>query len=100
MLYKLWRLIQLFLPYGLIIHMYKKNKALQANIKTRTGKNLKAIMVTEKYGLLFTEKDYVSSRIKKLKEQQELANKLNEMIAEEMNSLSTEARELFFNEQI
>lgn len=98
MLYNIWRFIQLLLPYWVVILLYKNNRALTANIKTRTGKALKAIMISDKYGILFAEKDYLTSRIKVLKEQQNKVNYINKQIADELNSLSLEARELFFNE--
>ena len=99
MLYKLWQLIQLFLPYGLIIQIYKHKKAIPANIRTRTGNQLKAIMITNNYGILFTSQQYIKNRVKLLREKQTVIDNMNKAIAAEMNSLSIEARELFFSEE-
>ena len=99
MLYKLWTFIQLLLPYFIVIRLYKFKKALPFNIRTRNGINLKAIMITQNYGILFTDKDYIANRVKYLKQRQDDVNRVNRQIASEMNELSTEARELFFNEQ-
>ena len=98
MLYNIWRFIQLLLPYWLVIQIYKANKALPTNIKTRSGRNLKAIMITDKYGILFTSENYIVNRTKKLREQQLLLNNANEILSKEINNLSFEAREEVFNE--
>lgn len=100
MIYKLIRFILLLLPYWLVIKIYKTDKALPANIKTRTGKVLKAIMVTDKYGILFTSEEYLKNRVKYLREQQDTINQANAAIAAEMNTLSAEARDLFFEENL
>jgi len=97
MLFKLWELIQMWLPFWLVIQLNKTNKAVKANIKTRSGKLLKAIMVTPQYGLLFMEKDYLQNRVAVLKRRQDSLNTALAAIAAEMNSLSFEAREAFFN---
>lgn len=98
MIYKVIRFFLLLCPYWLLIQLYKRNKAIPANIRTRTGKILKAIMITECYGILFTEKDYIKNRVSYLRSQQYRINEENKNIAKEMNSLSMEARELFFEE--
>ncbi len=97
MLYKIWQYIQMWLPFWLIISMSKHNRAVPANIKTRNGKILKAVMVTPQYGVLFMEKDYLQNRVLFLKKQQDALNNALNKIAEEMNSLSFDAREAFFN---
>ena len=66
MIYAIWRWIQLWLPYGLILHIYKNDKALPANIKMQNGRLLKAIMVTTDYGILFSEEKYIDNRLKRL----------------------------------
>ena len=93
MLYKFLRFLQLCLPFGLVLYMYKSDKALPANIKTRTGRNLKAIMLTTEYGLLFGEEVYIKNRTKVLKQQQKEASLLSDELLAELNSLSFEERE-------
>ena len=98
MLYAIWRWIQLwFIPYGWLVKLYKANKALPANIKTRQGRNLRAIMVTTDYGILFTEETYIKNRAKKLKEEQERASRLNDALIQEINALSFQERESLYN---
>ena len=63
---------------------------------TKLGKVYKAIMVTEKYGLLFSSEEYVKNRVKLLRQKQEMINQLSDTIAQEMNELSFQSRELFF----
>ena len=99
MIYAILRFIMLWLPFRLVIELHKINKAIPANIRTTKGQVLKAIMVTDKYGILFTEKDYLKNRVKYLREQQDRINEINAQIANEMNSLSMEAREMFFEEE-
>lgn len=96
MLYNIWRFIQLFLPYILLIKIYKNNKAIPANIRTRTGRKLRAIMVTNDYGLLFREETYIANRGKILKERQAELDKLSNNIIREINELSFEERESLY----
>ena len=51
MLYKFWSWLQLWLPYGLILYMYKNNKALPSQLRLRNGRKLKAIMISTDYGI-------------------------------------------------
>ena len=97
MLYNIWRFIQLLLPYGFILNIYKRNKAIPTNIKTKSGRNLKAIMITDKYGVIFTEDIYIENRLHKLRQKQKQVDALNSQLANEINSLSFQAREIMFN---
>lgn len=99
MYYKFLRWLQLWLPFGLVLYMYKADKALPTNIRTVSNRNLKAIMLTPEYGLLFSEEEYVKNRTKKLKEKQEAVNKLNNELMAEINSLSFEERERLYNRE-
>jgi len=93
MIYKLWAWLQLWLPFGLILHIYKNNKALPSNIKMRSGRNLKAIMVSTEYGVIFTEEKYVTNRLKNLlKKQKEISN-INDVLIKEINELDFIQRE-------
>ena len=89
--------IQLLLPYGFILNIYKRNKAIPTNIKTKSGRNLKAIMITDKYGVIFTEDIYIENRLHKLRQKQKQVDALNSQLANEINSLSFQAREIMFN---
>lgn len=95
MLFKLWRMVQLMLPYWVVINLYKHNRALPANIRTVTGKNLKAVMITEKYGIIFTSGEYYSNRVKYLQKVKDELTMANDNLTQEINELSFEARELF-----
>lgn len=96
MLYKLWEIIQMWLPYWVVIQLYKSKKAVPANIQTRSGKILRATMVTPKYGIIFTNQDYISNRGKLLQQKRDEINKANELLTKEINSLSFAAREELF----
>ena len=98
MLFAIWRFIQLWLPYWLIIKIYSSNKALPANIKTKSGRTLKAIMINDKNGILFTNEEYINNRAKKLRQQQLIINNASAQLSQEINSLSFELREDIFNE--
>lgn len=78
----------MWLPYWLILFIYKKHKALPANIKTRTGRNLKAIMITTDYGVIFSEEKYVKNRLGVLSEKQKQVAQLNDELLSEINNLS------------
>ena len=69
MIYAILRFITMCLPYWVVMQIYKRKKSLPANIKTKTGKVLKATMITDKYGIIFTEKEYLTNRVKYLREQ-------------------------------
>lgn len=99
MLYNLWRFIQLWLPFWLVLRIYRYNKALPTNIKTRQGNNLKAIMVTKNYGLLFTEDEYIQNRSKVLLQLQRQLDQQSNDITRELNSLSFMEREALMAEE-
>lgn len=95
MWYKFLRFLQLCLPFGLVLYMYKTDKALPANIRTASGRKLKAIMLTTDYGLLFSQEVYIANRVKKLRERnQELLDLEAEFIAQ-LNNLSYEEKEAY-----
>lgn len=98
-LYHIWRFIQLLLPYWLVLNIYKTNKAIPTNIKTRSGRNLKAIMITDKYGVIFTEDIYIENRLHKLRQKQKQVDAINNELAKEINNLSFQSREIMFNDE-
>ena len=98
MIFKLWRWIQLWLPYGLILWMYRKNQAIPTNIKTYEGNNYKAMLITEDYGILFSENKYIQNRGKYLMEQKRLTEERNANIIRELNSLNVLARDDIYRE--
>lgn len=99
MLYNIWRWLQLWLPYGLVLHLYKTNKSLPCNIALKNGRKLKAIMITTDYGVLFSQEKYVENRLQLLKKKQETAFKLNNELLQEINSLTMEQREEMYNRE-
>ena len=99
MLYKIWQFIQLWLPYWLILKIYRSNKALPANIYTKYGRKLQAIMITKDYGVLFSEEKYKENRLKLLREKQKQAFELNNDLTREINELTMEQRELMYNRE-
>ena len=99
MLFNLWKFIQLFLPYGFILWLYRQNKALQANIKTREGNNYKAILITEDYGILFSNDKYIKNRGAYLIKQKKLIEDRNNQVINELNSLSMIERERIYKER-
>ena len=98
MLFKLWRWIQLWFPYGLILWMYRRNKAIPTNIKTYEGNNYKALLITEDYGILYSEDKYIYNRGKYLMEQKHLIEEKNNEVIQELNSLNVLAREDIYRE--
>lgn len=97
MWYKFLRFLQKLLPFGLVLAMYKYDRAIPAIIK-KGGTNLKAIMITNEYGLLFTESVYIKNRTKKLREKQRELEAMNKEFMEELNELSfTEKEEYYRN---
>lgn len=98
MIFKLWRFIQMFLPYGVILWIYRRNQAIPANIRTREGNNYKAILITEDYGLLFSEDKYVKNRGNFLMEQKRLIEEENNKVIKELNSLNMEERERIYRD--
>jgi len=96
LLNNIWRWIQLWLPYGLILWMYRRNKALPTNIKTREGNNFKAMMITEDYGILFSEDKYIRNRGAYLLAQKKLIEQQNNEVLSELNSLNMLERERIY----
>lgn len=99
MLFRIWKFIQLFLPFGLVIFMYKNNKSLPCNINLKNGRKLKAIMVTTDYGILFSYEKYVHNRLQKLKKEQERIFNYNNSLIKEINNLTFEQREEMYNRE-
>lgn len=99
MLYAFWRWIQLWLPYGLILWMYKSNKAIPANIRTRQGRNLTAVMVTTDYGVIYSKEHYIENRAQKLKQKQKEISQYNDALIREINNLSFQERERLYNRE-
>jgi hypothetical protein len=87
MIHALWRWLQLLLPFGLLLHIYRNHKALPANIKMQNGRLLKAIMITTDYGLLFSEEKYVDNRLKRLVAKQKEISHVNDLLVKEINEL-------------
>lgn len=96
MLFRLWKWIQLWLPYGLILFMYRRNKALTANIRTREGNTFKAILIDENYGVLFSSDTYIRNRGLYLKEQKGRIDAAQQTIIDEINALPFEEREKLY----
>ena len=92
MLFKLWRFIQLWLPYGIILWMYKQNRALPANIRTRDGNNYRAILITEDYGILFSDDVYIKNRGKFLLKQKAYIEAENDAVIRELQDLNVYER--------
>lgn len=97
MLFKLWRLIQLLLPFGLIALMYGHRKSLPSNINLKNGRKLKAIMITTNYGILVSSEKYVKNRLQKLKQEQEKIFNYNNSLIKQINELTFEQREEMYN---
>lgn len=95
MIYKILRFLQLLLPFGLVLHMYKSDRALPTNIRTQSGRNLKAIMLTTDYGLIFSQEVYIQNRIKKLREQKAELDALEQDFMNQLNNLSFEEKEAY-----
>ena len=99
MLHWLWNLIQLLLPYGLIIRMYRNKRGIPANIRTRSGNNLRAIMITTSYGIILGANDYVANRSKQLMELHNQLQRQSKEVMQEINKLNFEVREQLFNRE-
>lgn len=92
MLFNLWRFIQLWLPYGIILWLYRQNRALPANIKTRDGNNYRAILITEDYGVLFSDDVYIQNRGKYLLKQKAEIEAENDAVIRELQDLNVYER--------
>jgi len=99
MLYNIWRWLQLWLPYGLILWMYRKNQALPANIRTREGNNYKALMITNDYGILFSEDKYIKNRGAYLMQKKRDLEQLNNAVLSELNSLNMLERQRLYEDR-
>ena len=93
MLYKLWEFIQLLLPYGLVLYMYRCNKSLPTTIKTRYGGGFKAVLITTDYGILFSNDKYIKNRAEALKKRKNQIESMNKQLLDELNSLTIDERE-------
>jgi hypothetical protein len=93
MIHAIWKWLQLLLPYGLILHIYRHDKGLPANIKMQNGRCLKAIMITTDYGLLFSQEKYVDNRLKRLVAKQKEISHVNDLLIKEINELDFIQRE-------
>lgn len=97
MLMWIWDRLKLFLPYIVLVGLAKGKKGLPANIRLKSGRNLRAIMLTTEYGLLFAEEIYTDSRLKELKAASETLARAKAEIDKELNGLSFEVKEELFN---
>lgn len=98
MLYALWRLIQYWLPFWVVVRIYQSRKAIPATIKTRSGRTLKAIMINDHCGIICTTQHYIHNRTKKLRQKQLEINEATNNLMREMNTLSFDARESIMSE--
>lgn len=99
MIFAIWRWLQLFLPYGFILWLYKSNKALPSILTTFSGRKLKVVMVTNDYGILVSMDKYVHNRLLKLKQAQKKAFDTSNLLQNEINNLAMEAREQLYNQE-
>lgn len=97
MIMKILELIKLWLPYFLVIQLYKSNKSIPANIRTKSGRTLTAIMVTGKYGVIYSSEEYNENRLKLLRDRQLEMERAYNALMHEVNTLSTVAREEFYD---
>jgi len=98
MLYAIWRWIQLWiLPMGWVLKIYSNNKALPANIRTASGRNYKAVLITTEYGLLFSEDKYIENRTQKLREKEYALAIANKQFMDELNSLSNSEKQKYYD---
>lgn len=98
MLYNIWRWIQLWiLPLGWLLKIYGNQKSLPAAIRTQSGRNYKAVLITTEYGLLFSEKEYMANRTKKLREMEYAISKANSQFMDELNSLSPQEKQDYYD---
>jgi hypothetical protein len=72
--------------------MYQRNRALPANIKTRDGNNYKAILITENYGVLFSEDTYIKNRGRYLLKQKAEIEAQNDAVIRELQDLNVYER--------
>lgn len=94
MIFNIWRWIQMWLlPYGILVKLYRRNKALPANIRTWEGNNYKAILITKDYGILFSADKYIENRGKYLMEQKRIIEEQNTEVLNELHDLNVLARE-------
>ena len=98
MLYNLWRWVQLWiLPLGWLLKIYEADKSLPAAIRTQSGRNYKAVLITTEYGLLFSEKEYIANRTKKLREMEYAIAQANDKFMNELNSLSPQEKQDYYD---
>ena len=97
MLYWIWNKIQMWLPFWLLVKIYSGKKGLPANIKLRSGRNLRAIMINTEYGVLFTSEKYDVARLSKLKKTSEELMQAKNLVDREINGLGFEVKEQLFN---
>lgn len=93
MLFALWRFIQLLLPYGLVLYIYRRNKSLPTNIKTTYGKGFKAVLITTDYGVIYSDDKYIANRALELKKRKKQIEDMNNVLLDELNSMTVEERE-------
>lgn len=99
MLFKIWKWLQFFLPYGLILKIYQSNRAIPANIRTREGNNYRAILITEDYGVIFSEDQYIQNRGKLLLQRKKETEELNNAILRELEDLNVYERMRLYEER-
>ena len=93
MLFKFWQWVQFWLPFGLLIKLYKSKKAIPSNIKTRSGRSFKAVLINNDFGILFSDDKYIEDRIKHLVKKKKLLDLAHDSILNEMNSLSFNSKQ-------
>ena len=97
---KFFEFIKLWLPYGLVLWLYAGQKGLPANIRLKSGRNLRAVMITTEYGVIYTKEKYNAERLAVLKREAEITARKYDIISKEINNLGFEAREEMFNGEV
>lgn len=101
MLFNLWRWIQFWLiPYGILVKIYSRNKALPANIKTWQGNNYKAVLINKDYGILFSADKYIANRGQYLLEQKKQLLEQENAVLNELNDLNMLARKTIYEDYL
>ncbi len=93
----LFNFILNFIPFYIVKKIFFYKKA-HTQIQLKDARKLNIIMIDHNYGIALASNLYDKNRLKKLKKQLAIANKIQEKVTKEINSLTFVERQLLFGE--
>lgn len=100
MLYWIWNIIRGWLPFWILVLLYRKKKSLPIALTLDNGNKYRLIMITHDFGMVMSTTKYDPRRLYALKDKMEAIRKLEQELVDEINTLSFEQKETIASHQV